>query len=65
MSEPEDASWAAAMLREADSLEEAIGLAIGAASACWENLGGAGEFQSGDAAAIAEALTELVRDYVR
>lgn len=52
-------------LAGADSLEEAVGLAIGAASVCWTNPGGAGVFLSGRAAEISEALVELVRDYVR
>lgn len=55
----------AAMIREADTLEEAIGLSIGAASACWDNLEGAGVFESERAAAISETLLDLVRGYVR
>lgn len=53
------------MIRSADTLEEAIGLSIGAASSCWDNLEGAGVFESERAAAITEELVELVRDYVR
>lgn len=53
------------MIRSADTLEEAVGLSIGAASTCWDNLDGAGVFESERAAAITEELVELVRDYVR
>lgn len=63
-SETDPAYWLA-VLSEADSMEEAIGLAIGAASVCWENPGGAGVFESGRAAAISAGLLELVRGYVR
>ena len=41
-------------------LRERIGLAIGAASACWENLAGAGVFESDRAKAIADDLTANV-----
>lgn len=50
---------------ECDSLEQAINMAIGAASACWDNLEGAGVFQSDRARDISDALVELIRDYVR
>lgn len=39
-----------------DSLEEAVQIAVGAASACWENLSGAGVFQDGRALEIADQL---------
>jgi hypothetical protein len=52
-------------LGSADTLEEAVGLAIGAASACWTNLDGAGTFESERAAEISGALLDLVRGYVR
>lgn len=53
------------MIREADTLEEAVWLSIGAASACWDNLSGAGVFESERAAAISATLLDLVRGYVR
>lgn len=40
------------------SLEEAVGRAIGAASMCWENPGGAGEFDSVAASRIVRLLLE-------
>jgi hypothetical protein len=52
-------------IKEADTLEEAIFLSIGAASACWENLAGAGVFESVRAKEIGETLLDLVRGYVR
>ena len=53
------------MIQGADTIEEAIGLSLGAASVCWENVAGAGVFESSRASLICETLTELVRDYVR
>lgn len=52
-------------IQSADTLEEAVGLSIGAASACWDNLSGAGVFESERAAVITETLLDLVRGYVR
>lgn len=52
-------------IQAADTLEEAVGLSIGAASACWDNLSGAGTFESERAALITETLLDLVRGYVR
>lgn len=60
-----DAASIVDTIREADTLEEAIGLAVGGASACWDNLDGAGVFESTRAAAILDTLLELVRGYVR
>jgi hypothetical protein len=54
-----------AELAKVDTLEEAIGISVGAASACWSNLEGAGTFESERAASISEALLDLVREYVR
>lgn len=53
------------MIDEAESVEEAIGLAIGGGSACWSNLSGAGTFDSDRANVICDALLNRVRDYVR
>jgi hypothetical protein len=39
----------------------AVGLAIGAASVCWENPGGAGVFDSTRAAQIADELVAHLR----
>lgn len=52
-------------IQTADTLEEAVYISIGAASACWDNLRGAGTFESERAKTIADTLLELVRDYVR
>jgi len=46
---------------EPETLEEVIGQAIGASSACWESLGCAGEFQSARAATIATEAIAWVR----
>lgn len=65
MSAAEDHQRIADAIREADTLEEAIGVSIGAASACWDNLSGAGTFESERAVVISETLLDLVRGYVR
>lgn len=44
------------------SLDEAIGVALGYASKCWENPAGAGEFHSGEAAQCAQELAAAIRD---
>ena len=54
-----------AELAKCDTLEEAVFTAIGGATACWENLEGAGLFESERAQEIGDALLDLVRDYVR
>lgn len=50
---------------EGMDLEEAVGISIGAASMCWTNPGGAGEFDSTRAANIVEELLDKVRSYVK
>lgn len=42
-------------------LSEAVGVAVGMASMCWENVEGAGEFMSRRAAWITEALYEHIQ----
>lgn len=42
-------------------LEEAVFQALGAASACWDNLEGAGVFESDRAKAIGDALMARIR----
>jgi hypothetical protein len=44
------------------SLDEAIGVALGYASMCWESPDGAGEFQSSKAAQCAQELAAAIRD---
>jgi hypothetical protein len=44
------------------SLDEAVGITVGAGSMCWENVRGAGEFQSTEAAAIVQELLDAIRD---
>ena len=53
------------MINKADSLEEAIGLAVGAASACWIPNTGSAVFDSERAAVITETLLDRVRGYLR
>lgn len=43
-------------------LSEAVQVAVGGASACWENLGGAGVFQSDRALEISDALIAWIED---
>ena len=50
-------------IAHAESLEEAVQLAIGAASTCWETLAGAGIFDSDRALKISDTLVKYVRDY--
>lgn len=64
MSEPV-ADPALVAIKDADTLEEAIGLGVGAASACWDNLEGAGVFDSTRATLITEMLLFRVREYVK
>lgn len=47
-------------LEHAESLEEAVFQALGAASACWDNLEGAGVFQAERAHAIGVELLERI-----
>lgn len=44
-----------------DSATSAITQAVGAASMCWENPGGAGEFQSEQALSVVEGLVAWLR----
>jgi len=39
-------------------IEDFIGQAVGAASACWSNLSGAGEFESTRASAIVDEIMD-------
>lgn len=49
-------------LHKTDSLEQAIQQAVGAASGCWSNLKGAGEFDSTSARSVAsQLLAEVAR----
>ena len=45
---------------EAETLLEAIGLAVGGASVCWESMSGTGVFDDQRATVIVEALMERV-----
>lgn len=47
----------------ADTLESAIGEAIGAASVCWENMSGTGVFDEVRARQIVDALLEFVKTH--
>lgn len=49
------------LLDEANTLDEAIGMSIGAASTCWENLSGAGVFNDKMACEIITELAEWIR----
>jgi len=48
---------------ELDWLEETVFEAVGAASACWENLSGAGVFQSEKAIEVANGLLAAIREH--
>ena len=45
----------------AETLEEAVFTALGAASVCWESMEGTGVFQSDRAKAIGDALLARIR----
>lgn len=47
--------------QEPESLEQAVVMAIGRASSCWENLAGAGVFQDQDAADTAKELLAYIK----
>lgn len=47
------------------SLDEAVQIAVGAASVAWSNVSGAGEFDTRWAIQVSEELTSWVRDNVR
>lgn len=49
--------------QEADSPEQAVFLALGAASACWDNLRGAGVFESTRAKQIGDQLMAYLYDH--
>lgn len=49
---------------EPESLEQAVQLAVGAASACWENLSGAGVFQSERALEVSDQLIAWLRGII-
>lgn len=51
----EPAEFAASLRRAIDA---ATGMIIGAASSCWENLAGAGNFQSQHASALIDLMLE-------
>lgn len=59
-----DNDRAFATVREAESVDEAAYLALGAASACWDDLSEAGVFDSERAKLIGEALTERIERHV-
>lgn len=44
------------------TIKEAIGLAMGAASSCWENLQGAGTFESERASELVDVLYDRMMD---
>lgn len=45
------------------TLEQAVFESLGAASACWEHLAGAGEFESDRAKKIGDTLLVFIRDH--
>lgn len=52
--------------QEPKSLEQAVQIAVGGASACWEHLEGAGVFQDDRALEVSQALIEWVEaNYTR
>lgn len=50
------------MLAKATTRDEVLGLALGAASMCWENVNGAGVFESARAQAILQALSARLEE---
>lgn len=50
-------------LSNADDLEQAVFVAVGAASGCWDNLSGAGVFESNKAKAIGKGLIEAIKHH--
>jgi hypothetical protein len=49
-------------IEDGTTVQEAVFTALGAASACWTNLAGAGEFESGRCKAIGEELVAAIRN---
>lgn len=49
---------------EKPSIDMAITQAVGAASACWENLAGAGVFQDAHALAVVDGLSCVIHDMI-
>jgi hypothetical protein len=49
--------------QEPESLEQAVQIAVGGASACWDNLEGAGVFRSDRALEVSEALTGWIKSH--
>jgi hypothetical protein len=49
-------------IKEGTTVQEAVFIALGAASACWTNLVGAGEFESHRCKAIGEELVAAIRN---
>ncbi len=47
-------------IKKADTLFEAVGLSIGAASVCWSDMSGTGVFRDDKARAIMDALLERI-----
>lgn len=50
------------LLAKAETRSEVLGLALGRASSCWDNLAGAGVFQSDEAKATLEACEARLRE---
>lgn len=49
------------MFADCESIEEIVGQAIGAASVCWENPAGAGQFDSTQASKICQDAVYEIR----
>lgn len=51
------------MFKNCTSLEEAVYLAVGASSVCWENMSGTGVFNDARAADIAKSLLSYFESF--
>ena len=52
-------------LAKAKTIEEVVGLAVGAGSACWEHMEGTGVFQSEAASQVVDAASARIRELMQ
>lgn len=62
---PEYAGMTEPILNQDEDIETFIGHAVGATSACWSNLDGAGVFESVRAAQIVDEILDRLTDLLR
>jgi hypothetical protein len=51
------------MFDDAENLTEAVYMAVGAASVCWEDMSGTGVFRDDRASQVAEDLLKYIREH--